>query len=125
MSDFFRTDRKVEEKRYGAAFTQQAGNPGGSRRLYSIHDKDRASTIQRKLVRARQGLDLTLALQRRGLIGAGFLVNQSDRRTSARVFGTFARVMGGEALGQVVGDAAIEGVVGALEEVAGPGAFSW
>ena len=53
------------------------------------------------------------------------MIDQLYRRPATGVLGAFARVMRGEAFFEVVGDAAVEGLVGALEEVAGPRGFGW
>ena len=70
---------------------------------------------------SRHSLDLHLALQRGGFVGAGFAIEEFYRGAASGVFGAFARIVRGEAFVEVVGDAAIEGLVGALQEVAGPG----
>ncbi|TNC97994.1 MAG: hypothetical protein FD121_761 [Gallionellaceae bacterium] len=75
---------------------------------------------QQQLLGTSERLDFALPLQRRGLVDASLLIDQFQWRPSTRVFGALASIMRSEAFIQVIGDAAVEGVVGALEEVAAP-----
>lgn len=50
----------------------------------------------------------------------GFDIRQPHRGAPARVLGALARIVRGEALIQIVGDAAVERAVGAFKEVADP-----
>src|SRR5512146_211594 len=65
-------------------------------------------------------LDLHFAPQRSRFVDAYLSIQQLHRSASPRVLGSLACIMGGESLVEVVGDAAVEGVVGALEEGADP-----
>lgn len=50
----------------------------------------------------------------------GFGIDKAERGASAQIFGALAAFMGGQPIRQVVGDAGIQGVVGAAENVNGP-----
>lgn len=76
---------------------------------------------QAQFLGAPKRLDLALALRGRRAISAKLVVHQPHRQAAARVLGAFAGVVRGEALVEVVGDAAVERAVSALEEVAVPG----
>lgn len=78
---------------------------------------------QRQLLRARQTFDLHFALQRAGLVGTVFVINQLHRRASARVLRPLACIMQGKTLAQVVGDTTVQRTFGTFEQVAHPVAF--
>ena len=75
---------------------------------------------QRQLVRPLQALDLHLAFRRRRSIGARLGKHKLHRHAHPCVFGGRAGVMRREAFFQIVGDAAVQGVVGAAQQVAEP-----
>ena len=75
---------------------------------------------QYQLLRPLQALDLHLALRCGGAVGAGRGEHQFHRQACPRVFGRRAGVMRREAFFEIVGDAAVQGVVGAAQQVAEP-----
>ena len=76
---------------------------------------------QRQLFFARQFFNLHLASGCGRAIRAGLAKHQFDRCTGAGVFRRCPCVMRGEAFGEVVGDAAVQRVVGATQQIAKPG----
>src|SRR5258705_146240 len=75
---------------------------------------------ERELLEAPQTLQLVLPPERRGAAEGGLGGHQRERAAAARVAGSPATPVRGEAGCQIVGDAGVQGAVGAAEKVDAP-----
>ena len=77
-------------------------------------------SAQHLFLTTRQTLNLHLAFQRSGFIGTRLDINQLHWVAASRVFRSCTGIMGNQTVFQVVGNAAIQSVIGAAEKVADP-----
>ena len=79
-----------------------------------------APFTQALLLAACHLLNLHLAFQGCGFIGILLDVHQSHRGTTTCVLGALARIVREQTLIEIIGDATIQGIVGATEKVTDP-----